>query len=90
MNINDLLLFPTTYLNNRGENHESLLRSYQLVQHIKTMLARGDSQKSILELIEFVESSSQQPATPNAPVNSLQAQQSPNPLPLHQTPQSYH
>jgi len=35
--------------------HESLLRSFHVVEKVKTMLRRGDSQATILEVIEEIE-----------------------------------
>lgn len=36
-------------------NHESLYRSYQTLEHVKEMLCRGDSNQTILEVIEECE-----------------------------------
>ncbi len=35
--------------------HESLLRSYQVLTHVKQMLSRGDSVVSVVEFIEWAE-----------------------------------
>ena len=42
---------PTSYEN----LHESMVRSYHLLEYVKTMLKRGDSKETILEIIESVE-----------------------------------
>ena len=34
--------------------HESTFKSYHVLRHVETMLKRGDSIETILELIEFV------------------------------------
>ena len=36
-------------------NHESIYRSYQILEKVKEMLARGDSKETIMEAIEFME-----------------------------------
>lgn len=36
--------------------HESVLRSFQILRQVKTMLARGDSNDTIQDFIEWVES----------------------------------
>ncbi len=36
--------------------HESVLRSYQILERVKEMLRRGDSIKSVREFIEWAES----------------------------------
>lgn len=38
----------------RNGVHESVFKSYHVLQHVETMLKRGDSTETILELIEFV------------------------------------
>lgn len=53
MTTSEIRNFPTCYVSNYGgENHESLLRSFQVLQKVKEMLSRGDSSETILEVIE--------------------------------------
>jgi hypothetical protein len=53
MTISEIKTFPTDYVSvSRGQCHESLLRSYQVLEKVKEMLERGDSRETILELIE--------------------------------------
>ena len=35
--------------------HESIYRSYQILEYVKEMLARGDSSKTILDIIQHIE-----------------------------------
>ena len=42
---------PTVYKN----VHESIYRSYQTLEYVKEMLLRGDSSKTILDIIEHIE-----------------------------------
>lgn len=45
-----------TVIHHGGETfHESLLRSWSLLQHVKEMLARSDSAETVLQLIDLVE-----------------------------------
>lgn len=54
MNISEIKKFPVRYIDKtNGETHESMLRSYQVLQKVKQMLSRGDSQDTILEVIEL-------------------------------------
>ncbi len=58
MDISTLKDFPTEFLDQkRGRCHESILRSWQLLQTVKGMLERGDSKETILSVIQYVESS---------------------------------
>lgn len=43
--------FPTVVDN----NHESIYRSYQILERVKVMLNRGDSRETIVEMISFLE-----------------------------------
>lgn len=43
---------PTTI----DRTHESILRSWNILAHVKIMLDRGDSKESIKDFISFVES----------------------------------
>jgi len=51
INLNKINSFPTL-LNN---THESVYKSYQILEAVKTMLKRGDSKETILETILFLE-----------------------------------
>lgn len=51
MTIQEIKDYPTCI----GNNHESLLQSFQLLKKVKEMLERGDSKKTILEVIYFVQ-----------------------------------
>jgi len=51
INLNKIKQFPTV-LNN---THESVYKSYQILEAVKTMLLRGDSKETILEAISFLE-----------------------------------
>lgn len=56
MKIEEIIKMPTTYIDKNGRDcHESLLRSYQLLDKVKEMLKRGDSQDTILEVVEYIE-----------------------------------
>ena len=50
MTIEELKNYPTVIDN----NHESLYRSYQLMEKVITMLERGDSTETIFEIIQEV------------------------------------
>jgi hypothetical protein len=52
MTIREIMKKPTIVDN----VHESIYRSYDLLEKVKTMLIRGDNQKTILEIIEHIES----------------------------------
>ena len=43
--------FPNGYAGDEGRCHESLLRSFQMVRYIRECLERGDSQKTILDIM---------------------------------------
>ena len=51
MKIAEIKAMPTVLSN----SHESVLRAYQILDKVKEMLNRGDSQKTIIELIEHLE-----------------------------------
>jgi len=36
-----------------GNTHESVLRSYNVLQYVTELLKRGDSRETILELLEY-------------------------------------
>jgi len=39
----------------RNNVHESVYRSYHIIEYIKEMIKRGDSKETMLEIIEFME-----------------------------------
>jgi hypothetical protein len=51
MKIWDIRQTPTLI----GNTHESVYRSYQILEKVKEMLIRGDSSETIIEAIEFME-----------------------------------
>lgn len=51
MTTTEIKEFPSVYAN----IHESVFRSYQLLQKVKEMVGRGDSKETILEIISEVE-----------------------------------
>jgi hypothetical protein len=51
MKIQDIRWMPTV-IDNR---HESLYRSYHLLEKVKEMITRGDSKETILEAIALME-----------------------------------
>jgi hypothetical protein len=53
MKLLEIAKFPTCI----GDSHESLLRSYQLLQKVKEYLEAGVPHKVILDLIHEVETS---------------------------------
>lgn len=56
MNIFEIRAKPTLFKDaQRGMSHESVLKSFQILQHVKGMLKRGDSHQTILEVIEVCE-----------------------------------
>lgn len=58
MNIQEIKTFPTLYVDRHGNScHESLLRGFQILEGVKEMLKRGDSNQTILETIEYLQSS---------------------------------
>ena len=51
MRIADIKDNPTVY----KDVHESIYRSYQILEYVKEMLLRGDSSETILDIIEQIE-----------------------------------
>lgn len=49
--IREISKFPTVYQN----AHESILRAWQILERVKEMLQRGDSNQTIIEVIEACE-----------------------------------
>lgn len=53
MTISEIKKFSTTLTGETGNKiHESVLRSFQVVKKVEKMLKRGDSNDTILEIIE--------------------------------------
>lgn len=42
-----------------GNSHESVVQSYQILQKVKLMLNRGDSNETIVETIQYIENESE-------------------------------
>lgn len=58
MDIQHIKDSPTEFLDaKRGRCHESILRSWQLLDAVKDMLKRGDSHETILSLITYISAS---------------------------------
>ena len=56
MNIDQIKRFPTEFLDQKkGRCHESILRSWQILNAVKAMLKREDSAETILAIIEYIE-----------------------------------
>jgi hypothetical protein len=54
--IKEIKDFPTQIRDISNElSHESVLRAYQILEYTKTMLERGDSNETILEVIQHLE-----------------------------------
>ncbi len=51
--LKEIAKFPTVIDN----NHESLYRSYQILNQVLNMLERGDSQETILEVVRYLQQS---------------------------------
>ena len=52
MNLNEILLLPTSI----DKVHESVYRSYHILDHILVMVERGDSAETIAEVAELLKS----------------------------------
>jgi hypothetical protein len=48
--INSIIERPTTYNN----VHESIYRSYGILEYVLDMIDRGDSNETIFEIVEFI------------------------------------
>ena len=51
MELKEIIKMPTVIDN----THESVYKSYQILNKVKEMLLRGDSQKTIIETINYLE-----------------------------------
>ena len=52
MTISEIKEMPTSFVDSeKGKCHESVLRSFQIVEKVKQMLLRKDSHETILEII---------------------------------------
>lgn len=53
MTISEIKKLPTTFKDaEKGDCHESILRSFQIMKKVEKMLKRGDSNDTILEIIQ--------------------------------------
>ncbi len=50
--LEEILQFPTV-INNK---HESLLRSFHILNHVLDMVNRGDSKETIFEVVQLLKS----------------------------------
>jgi hypothetical protein len=56
MDISEICELPTLFNDVKtGKSHESVLRAFQILFKVKDMLRRGDSAKTILEVIDLCE-----------------------------------
>ena len=77
MKIADIKLQPTVIVDTSGQSngfHESLLRSYQILEKVKELLRKEVAPSVVLEIIEDIE------ATPSAPPYGIKKFQSYEPL----------